>query len=344
MIAGWRMVAAVLFIAGAVVLSPSGIADDRRERSLKVDVDPIEIFRPSEPEKMRFGGLEFKGGVVLSSEDKAFGGLSGVRVLEDGRALIAVTDTGLWFRAGIERKGDGGIRAFTAARMGRVYSGHGSREKSVKFFIDAESITFLEDRAFVAFEMINELAVYSAGSNPDFDRPVRLKSPPGFADLHPNAGLEAIATGRDNTPLSGRLVVVSERGKRRGDDAIGWVIDPEDSAGTKVLSFTITLDGTYRVTDADFLPNGDLLILERGFSLGTGVEMRLRRFAADTIRDGAELQGSVLLEAGLSERIDNMEGLSVYRNSEGETIVALLSDDNFSILQRTIFLEFALRD
>jgi len=40
--------------------------------------------------------------------------------------------------------------------------------------------------------------------------------------------------------------------------------------------------------------------------------------------------------------IDNMEGLAVHRNAKGETILTLISDDNFSSFQRTLLLQFAL--
>jgi hypothetical protein len=41
-------------------------------------------------------------------------------------------------------------------------------------------------------------------------------------------------------------------------------------------------------------------------------------------------------------QIDNLEGLSVHRSSNGEVVLTMVSDDNFSLLQRTILLQFAL--
>jgi hypothetical protein len=49
-----------------------------------------------------------------------------------------------------------------------------------------------------------------------------------------------------------------------------------------------------------------------------------------------------LLEADHRYEIDNMEGLSVHRGAGGETILTMISDDNFSIIQRTLLLQFAL--
>ena len=40
--------------------------------------------------------------------------------------------------------------------------------------------------------------------------------------------------------------------------------------------------------------------------------------------------------------IDNMEGIAVHRAASGETILTLMSDDNFSPLQRTLIMQFAM--
>jgi hypothetical protein len=45
----------------------------------------------------------------------------------------------------------------------------------------------------------------------------------------------------------------------------------------------------------------------------------------------------------MSYEIDNMESVAAQTNSRGETIITLLSDNNFnSFIQRTILLQFAL--
>ena len=91
-----------------------------------------------------------------------------------------------------------------------------------------------------------------------------------------------------------------------------------------------------------FLPDGDLLLLERAFSMARGVAMRLRRIEAETIRKGGLADGPILLEAGMSYQIDNMEGLDVWRRDDGALMVSIVSDDNHSFLQRNLYLEFRL--
>ena len=70
--------------------------------------------------------------------------------------------------------------------------------------------------------------------------------------------------------------------------------------------------------------------------------MRIRRIPLADIKQGALVDGPALIEADLAYQIDNMEGIAVHRNARGETIITLVSDDNFSVLQRNLLLQFAL--
>ena len=60
------------------------------------------------------------------------------------------------------------------------------------------------------------------------------------------------------------------------------------------------------------------------------------------MQPGALVDGPMLIEADLGYQIDNMEGLSVHRGADGELVLTLVSDDNFSLLQRTLLLQFTL--
>ena len=39
-----------------------------------------------------------------------------------------------------------------------------------------------------------------------------------------------------------------------------------------------------------------------------------------------------------------MEGLSVHRDAAGEIVLTLVSDDNFSAVQRTLLLQFVMAE
>ncbi len=92
----------------------------------------------------------------------------------------------------------------------------------------------------------------------------------------------------------------------------------------------------------NFCPMAICLLLERRFSYSTGIAMRIRRVRQSDIRPGALVDGRVLVRADMGYQIDNMEGLAVHRSAQGEIILTMVSDDNFSIVQRTILLQFAL--
>ncbi|MGJ3263054.1 MAG: esterase-like activity of phytase family protein, partial [Salinarimonas sp.] len=98
----------------------------------------------------------------------------------------------------------------------------------------------------------------------------------------------------------------------------------------------------FGITDCAVLPDGDLLLLERRYALTSGVAARIRRLPGAALRPGSTLDGPVIFEADWTNAIDNMEGLAIHRGPDGETLLTLISDDNYSMLQRTLLLEFEL--
>ena len=83
-------------------------------------------------------------------------------------------------------------------------------------------------------------------------------------------------------------------------------------------------------------------MLERRFSWARGVAMRIRSVPLAAIKPGALVDGPELIFADMGHQIDNMEGLSVHRDADGALVLTLISDDNFSPLQRTLLLQFTL--
>jgi hypothetical protein len=100
--------------------------------------------------------------------------------------------------------------------------------------------------------------------------------------------------------------------------------------------------GGFDITDAAPLPDGGIVVLERRFRYSEGVKMRIRHIAESELKPGTLIQGDVLLEANDSLNIDNMEAITAHRAASGETVLTLMSDDNFSPLQRTLIMQFAL--
>jgi hypothetical protein len=149
-------------------------------------------------------------------------------------------------------------------------------------------------------------------------------------------GLTVLQAGANK----GAVVGFAERLTRGSGYHTGWLWGRGEPQRLQLADI-----GEFNITGAAGLPDGGLLVLEQRYRVTEGVKMRLRRLAASEIAPGARLTGRTVLEADMGYEIDNMEGIAVHRGSAGEVIVSLVSDDNFnSFIQRTVFLQFALRE
>jgi hypothetical protein len=165
--------------------------------------------------------------------------------------------------------------------------------------------------------------------------------PADFKTFTYNKSLECLAAPSKGSPLADDLIVVTEHSLDEAGNLRSFVFENGQIAD-RIMRFSVKRSDDFDVSDCTILPPNDLLILERRYSLILGVAMRIRRISLADIREGALVDGKSLIEADLSYQIDNMEGIAVNRNAHGETIITLVSDDNFSIFQRNLLLQFTL--
>jgi hypothetical protein len=142
---------------------------------------------------------------------------------------------------------------------------------------------------------------------------------------------------RKGLPLAGTLIAFSERGLDPDGNLIAFLV-----GGPTPGQFSVRRTENYDISDAVLLPSGEVLILERKFSWFTGVNIRIRSIPVKSIAPGALVDGPALFAADLGDEIDNMEGLEAHTGADGETVLTMVSDDNFSMLQRTLLLQFTL--
>src|ERR1700751_1057993 len=69
--------------------------------TIEVKARPIASFDPRDRSHVRFGSLEWRSGLVLTSGFRGFGGLSGIRLDQKGERFIAISDKGGWFTGSI---------------------------------------------------------------------------------------------------------------------------------------------------------------------------------------------------------------------------------------------------
>lgn len=329
----WGGAVAGLMVATAIfAASPLAAAEVEH---MEVRARPIAQFRIGYDET-RFRPLEFVGGLEMTATSRNFGALSAFRFLKPGAEFMGVADTGFWIFGAIARDAEGRPSGMSDVRMMPMVDASGA-VVGKKWLVDAESLDVTDGIATVGFERDHRVTQYRidpAGMggplrNLDFLVPK--------AELRQNRGFETVARAPADGPLVGALVVVSEKSLDSVGNMFAAVLD-----GPGKGVFTVKRTGDFDITDGAFLPGGDLLLLERSYSLAEGVKMRLRRIAGASIGKGKLADGPILLDADMGYQIDNMEGLDVWRRADGATMVSIVSDDNHSLLQRNLYLEFVL--
>lgn len=257
----------------------------------------------------------------------------------DGRRIVAVSDRLRWMTADIAYDGNSPA-GLKNASIG-VLAPADPEMLGVGHDRDAEAISLLggtpdEGEFLVSFERLSRLArIRKTG---DVWSPVSayLKTPDEVKSFGANTGFEA-ATVIAGGPQKGTIVAIAENYPDARGHHSGWLwVDGEP------LPFALTVTPGYAISDAVSLDNGALVVLERHASWLGSFAMRLRYIAPGSIRPGAVVEGALLMQAEGSEEIDNMEAISVHRNAANETILTLMSDDNFNYLERTMLLQFAL--
>jgi hypothetical protein len=303
--------------------------------SIEVNARPIPSFDTRDRSHVRFGSLEYRSGLVLTSRFRGFGGLSGLRLDAKGERFIAISDKGGWFTGRIVYRGTEmtGLDDVEAAPM----LGPDGQPITARGWFDSESIALDGALVYIGLERVNQLLRYDFSKGFTRSRGEVVPLPPAAKKLPFNKGLEALVVVPKHLPLAGTLIALSERGLDADGNLIGFLL-----GGKTPGQFALRRTGNFAVSDAVLLPTGDLLVLERKFSWLGGVGIRIRRIALKSVAPGAVVDGPSIFEADLGNEIDNMEGIDAHMMPEGETVLTMVSDDNFSMIQRTLLLQFTL--
>ena len=303
--------------------------------SIEVNARPLAGFDTRDRSRVRFGELEFRSGLVLTSKFRGFGGLSGLRLDAKGERFIAISDKGGWFTGRIAYRGKEmtGLEDVEASPM----LGPDGRPITARGWYDSESLALDGSLVYVGLERVNRILRYDFAKG--FTRALgeEIPVPPAARKLPNNRGLEALVAVPKNMPLAGTLIAISERGLDAEGNILGFLI-----GGKTPGQFTVRRTDTFDVSDATLLASGDLLLLERSFSWLGGVGIRIRRIALKSFAPGTVVDGPAIFSADLGYEIDNMEGIDAHVTGEGDTVITMVSDDNFSMIQRNLLLQFTL--
>ncbi len=303
--------------------------------SIDVNARPISSFDPRDRSHVRFGALEWRSGLVLTSPFRGFGGLSAIRLDAKGERFISLSDKGSWFTGRIVYKDREmtGLADVEAAPM----IGPDGRPITARGWFDSEALALDGSLAYVALERVNQVLRFDFSRGFTRARGEVVAMPPAVKRLPYNKGIEGLVFVPKGKPLAGTLIVFSERGLDAQGNLIAFLV-----GGPSPGQFAVRRTNNFDISDAVLLPSGDLLILERKFSWLAGVGIRIRRIPLAQVAAGALVDGPSLFDADLGQEIDNMEGIDAHVTAGGDTVLTLVSDDNFSLLQRTLLLQFTL--
>ena len=153
---------------------------------------------------------------------------------------------------------------------------------------------------------------------------------PMFRKLSVNKGIEALAIDHED-----RLIAIPEKPPLGMPDIPIFRLQNNK---WEVVRY-IKINEDFLVTDAEILPQGLLLMLERKFSWTQGFKTRFRLMSLNNF----DKQEPITIFTSTANQFDNLEGMASWKDRKGEIRILTVSDDNFHPLQQSEIREFFLK-
>ncbi len=267
-------------------------------------------------------------GSYNSSKDAArFGGLSGLEVDAHGQQFVSVSDTGVLSIAMFERGSRNEVISARLLSIEELKFEDGQRPEH-KLNRDTEGLALSFDgNIYVSAESNTRMLKYEMGA----DIPTVLALPELGPQVPTNMGFEALAISSDDT-----LVAVAEGSKNIKAPFQVFHRNPD---GEWSVIYELPRRGGFRPVGADFGPDGHLYILTRSF-IGFAFASRIERILFE---NKMPIRHEDIYQSRLGQ-FDNLEGLATWRAGPNDLRLYAVSDDNFSSLQTTQIIEFALQE
>lgn len=323
----WRMtgIAAVIALCTLALDIYFDMAKrDARPGPLQVTARPVPMDG-NNPARERLGPLRYLGGWHLTSDTPGFGGISALSVVGEG--FLALTDSGhlLGF-------------SLPPARMRHFIAPLPVRPVDAKIDItwDSEAMTHdpVSGDTWVGFELIHSICRYS----PDFARVKHCKRWPQLRIWPATESIESLARMPD-----GRFLALAEGlpGKREGYVMALFARDPADGTSPPPVMMDYVPPTGFRPTDAVAIGHGQMLVLNRRVTIGSGFTAVLSVIDLADLAPGAVVRAREIARFEPPVQADNFEALAIETRAGGR-ILWMASDNNFQFFQRTLLLSFAL--
>ncbi len=314
------------------------------------------------PMRRTAGSLELVAGFHITSDDKRFGGLSGIDVWDD-KSLLAVSDAGDFVWLDLAKDGVTPVSARIATMLDE--QGNGLRGKSDG---DAEGVAVRDGQAFVSFERNHRVLAYSldacaaaARGAPivagGYSRALADVFAANKLEVGGNEGVEALGVTQDlylftgletkagkTSPISARpMEAAPDFDLAIGPDApelVGMDILPAGEDGQEVRVFSLH-------RSRQMLASNAITVMETVFTRELD-QANLPARVVSEIDERSHYRFRVkssrtLAEMSLMLTIDNYEGIAAKQMPDGNVRLFIVSDDNFASNQRTLLMVFDVK-
>ena len=269
--------------------------------------------------------LEQVGFLNIDRNEKDYGGFSGLLINNAGTEALVVTDKSFFFVLELRRDDNDILTGYSVIKKGRILSSKGEHLNGRN--TDSESIAMdANNNYFISFESNHRIMMHTEVEGKGIFDPKH----PMFRKLSVNKGIEALAIDNEN-----RLIAIPEKPPLGISDVPIFRLQNNK---WEIIKY-VKIEDNFLVTDAEILPMGLLLILERKFSWTQGFKTRFRLISLDKF-DNTE---PIIVFTSTANHFDNLEGMTFWKDKKGEMRILTVSDDNFHPLQQSEIREFFLK-
>ena len=269
--------------------------------------------------------LEQAGFLNIDRNEKDYGGFSGLLIKNAGTEALVVTDKSFFFVLELRRDDNDILTGYSAIKKGRILSSKGEHLNGRN--TDSESIAMdANNNYYISFESNHRIMMHAEIEG----KGIFVPKHPMFRKLSVNKGIEALAIDNEN-----RLIAIPEKPPSGISDIPIFRLQNNK---WEIIKY-VKIEDNFLVTDAEILPMGLLLILERKFSWTQGFKTRFRLISLDKF-DNTE---PIIVFTSTANQFDNLEGMTFWKDKKGEMRILTVSDDNFHPLQQSEIREFLLK-
>ena len=269
--------------------------------------------------------LEQVGFLNIDRNEKDYGGFSGLLIKNAGTEALVVTDKSFFFVLELRRDDNDFLTGYSVIKKGRILSSKGEHLNGRN--TDSESIAMdANNNYYISFESNHRIMMHTEVEG----KGIFVPKHPMFRKLSVNKGIEALAIDNEN-----RLIAIPEKPPLGISDIPIFRLQNNK---WEIIKY-VKIEDNFLVTDAEILPMGLLLILERKFSWTQGFKTRFRLISLDKF-DNTE---PIIVFTSTANQFDNLEGMTFWKDKKGEMRILTVSDDNFHPLQQSEIREFFLK-